>query len=467
MKVLSFLCLFFISISIFSQVGINTVSPDASSILDISATNKGLLIPRVNLGSLTDMATITNPAKSLLVYKTGYTPNMPEGFYFFDGSQWSALTGETGGGGGATNAWNITGNNNTNSNHFLGTLNYAEVNFRANNIAMGNLHPRGSVAWGRGATASCTNSMALGYQSTASQTEATALGPNSQASGSSSLSIGASSKAAQTDAMAVGVQSVSTGNKGMALGYGSNVSQTEAMAVGSFSSVSGSKSTALGHSSQVSQTEAMALGYNAKASGSHSFAAGHSPEASGNKALAIGEGARSTANETIAIGNGSLSNANKSLAIGNGAQAIANNAVAIGNDAIANQQNTLILGAVNGGPSVGIGTASPSARLDVNDSFKLGQKGSVHKGMASFVENYLNVQVNANSTAIAMVTIPTEIRLTGTQATVIVTLDNGVSDDISVVWSKLRDSRTIRLQIRNSGTANWSGGKMYFTVIEF
>jgi autotransporter adhesin len=253
----------------------------------------------------------------------------------------------------------------------------------------------------------------------------------------------------------------------MALGYGSNVSQTEAMAVGSFSSVSGSKSTALGHSSQVSQTEAMALGYNAKASGSHSFAAGHSPEASGNKAVAIGEGAKSTANETIAIGNGSLSNANKSLAIGNGAQAIANNAVAIGNDAIANQQNTLILGAVNGGPSVGIGTASPLARLDVNDSFKLGQKGSVHKGMASFVENYLNVQVNANSTAIAAVTIPTDIRLTGTQATVIVTLDNSVSDDISVVWCKLRDNRTIRLQIRNSGTANWYGGKMYFTVIEF
>jgi hypothetical protein len=87
--------------------------------------------------------------------------------------------------------------------------------------------------------------------------------------------------------------------------------------------------------------------------------------------------------------------------------------------------------------------------------------------MASFVENSLSVQVNANSTAIATVTIPTDIWLTGTRATVIVTLDNSVPDDISVVWCKLGDNRTIRLQIRNSGTADWSGGKMYFTVIEF
>ncbi|MCF2491751.1 hypothetical protein [Dyadobacter chenhuakuii] len=54
--------------SIFAQnVGINTQQPDTSSALDIVGTDKGLLIPRVSLQSLTDNVTIPNPATALLV----------------------------------------------------------------------------------------------------------------------------------------------------------------------------------------------------------------------------------------------------------------------------------------------------------------------------------------------------------------------------------------------------------------
>lgn len=52
------------------SVGIGTSTPDASARLEVSATNRGVLIPRVSLTSVTDATTISNPATSLLVYNT-------------------------------------------------------------------------------------------------------------------------------------------------------------------------------------------------------------------------------------------------------------------------------------------------------------------------------------------------------------------------------------------------------------
>ena len=55
-----------ISSSTFSQgVGIGTNNPDASAVLDITATNKGLLIPRMSLNAIN---AIPNPARGLLIY---------------------------------------------------------------------------------------------------------------------------------------------------------------------------------------------------------------------------------------------------------------------------------------------------------------------------------------------------------------------------------------------------------------
>ena len=81
-------------------VSINTdgSSPDASSILDIKNSSKGILIPRMNK---TQRAAIVNPATGLLVYQ-----NAPDsvGFYYYSGSAWLLLADiskiSTGGGGG-------------------------------------------------------------------------------------------------------------------------------------------------------------------------------------------------------------------------------------------------------------------------------------------------------------------------------------------------------------------------------
>jgi hypothetical protein len=54
-----------------AQVGIGTTSPATSSVLDVSSTTKGVLLPQVALTGVNDASTITTPAVSLLVWNTG------------------------------------------------------------------------------------------------------------------------------------------------------------------------------------------------------------------------------------------------------------------------------------------------------------------------------------------------------------------------------------------------------------
>lgn len=62
------LFIFFMATSImFGQVGIGTVTPDASSVFDVTSTTKGMLTPRMTSAQRTS---ITSPADGLIVYDT-------------------------------------------------------------------------------------------------------------------------------------------------------------------------------------------------------------------------------------------------------------------------------------------------------------------------------------------------------------------------------------------------------------
>ncbi|MDQ0065650.1 hypothetical protein [Chryseobacterium lathyri] len=79
------------------QIGVGTATPDPSALLDLNASNKGLLLPRVTLTSTSDITTVPNPAKGLLVYATqnfgtGITAIQKDTLYKFDGTQWKPLT---------------------------------------------------------------------------------------------------------------------------------------------------------------------------------------------------------------------------------------------------------------------------------------------------------------------------------------------------------------------------------------
>ncbi|SEH28291.1 hypothetical protein SAMN05421593_0661 [Chryseobacterium culicis] len=74
------------------SVGIGTVAPDASAILDVTSTNKGILAPRISLSSATDVTTIANPAVGLLVFNLGTQPGLNyKGYVFWNGTEWRAL----------------------------------------------------------------------------------------------------------------------------------------------------------------------------------------------------------------------------------------------------------------------------------------------------------------------------------------------------------------------------------------
>jgi len=60
-------------------------APDASAILDIKSTNKGILVPRL---TQVQRIAIANPAEGLLVYQN----DGDDGFYYFDGSNWVSLS---------------------------------------------------------------------------------------------------------------------------------------------------------------------------------------------------------------------------------------------------------------------------------------------------------------------------------------------------------------------------------------
>ncbi len=92
------ICTVFLSISnisISQNVGINQLNPHASAILDITATDMGLLIPRVDLDNISTAAPVTAPAEGLLIYNE--TGTEAHGFYYWNGSQWVKLLSGAGG----------------------------------------------------------------------------------------------------------------------------------------------------------------------------------------------------------------------------------------------------------------------------------------------------------------------------------------------------------------------------------
>ena len=87
--------IFFTELS-WGQVGIGTSSPSSAAKLDISATDKGLLPPRVALTGTANSAPITGQLEAgLLIYNTATISDVTPGFYYWSGSSWKRLISPT------------------------------------------------------------------------------------------------------------------------------------------------------------------------------------------------------------------------------------------------------------------------------------------------------------------------------------------------------------------------------------
>jgi hypothetical protein len=128
-SLLSKLCIIFMVAfayhgNLIAQVGINTTTPQAGSMLDIDSPDKGLLVPRVDIADLSTITPITGGAtESLLVYNTNALTG--KGFHYWSGAQWVAVS----------NDWKASGNSGTTPGpNFVGTLDNVALSFRTNNI---------------------------------------------------------------------------------------------------------------------------------------------------------------------------------------------------------------------------------------------------------------------------------------------------------------------------------------------
>lgn len=131
------------------NVGIGTNAPNASAKLEIVSTNSGLLIPRISLVSVTDVATVTAPATSLLVYNTNaaITGGSGAGYYYWNGAAWTKLLS-----GVATSGWNLTGNAGTTAaTNFVGTTDAVDFVTRTNNVERMRVLSTGNVGIGTAA----------------------------------------------------------------------------------------------------------------------------------------------------------------------------------------------------------------------------------------------------------------------------------------------------------------------------
>lgn len=157
-----FICLFFlgyISSSLNAQnVGINATgaAPANCAMLDIAATDKGLLVPRVALTAVGTYAPLTGtPVTSLLVYSTAApTGGNGTGYYYWTGTQWANLIDNVTPG----NPWYVGGNLGTTAstsaygvaanNAYLGTNDLQALVFATNSLERMRIRTDGEVVVG-------------------------------------------------------------------------------------------------------------------------------------------------------------------------------------------------------------------------------------------------------------------------------------------------------------------------------
>lgn len=342
-----------------AQVAFNTTgaSPDNSAMLDVTSTDKGILVPRMTTAA---RIAITSPATGLLVYDNNLSL-----FYYYNGTAWAPIAP-------LTNGWSVNGNSGTVSGtNFLGTTDNQALDIKTSNILHTRIRTNGqievlntgrSVFLGESAgylddgnnrynVGIGTNVMQQGSTAATTTTGITAIGNNSSQSTTNTASYNTSA-----GTFALGNYGVN-GNFNTAFGETALLSHTD-----------GSYNTALGTQALLYNTTGnynVGIGYNSlgqNTSGSENTAIGRSAVAGNN-----------TGNYNIGIGNNVLNNhttASNNIMIGNYANTTTlnlSNASSIGYNADVARSNSLVLGRAFG-PTVtqtGIGTTTPLSTLDI------------------------------------------------------------------------------------------------------
>ena len=324
---------------------------------------------------------------------------------------------------------------------------------KTNGLAIGNFASSGS-----------NQSIAIGYYSVATATEAdpalpaTAVGAGANATGQSTVALGLLAQATSGSTTALGAKSVASEDAAVAVGYGTKATGNYASALGADATASNNDATAFGHGTVASGGSSTALGSRAKAGGTAGVGIGMLANATNQYGVAIGGESSSSADNSIAIGRKSSvtgesgiaigafttskgangvavgTNGTKSdlggVAVGQAAQSIAFNSVATGMNVTAKGANSVALGAsatANDDGTIAIGSyGSTPTKATGNRALAIGSATTAN-GLESIA-----IGSRVNSTSQHSIAIGTRANASAVKSVAIgpdssVTVDGGVA----------------------------------------
>ncbi len=199
------------------------------------------------------------------------------------------------------------------------------------------------------------------------------IGQGAKANGTDSIAIGSYAQAKATQAIAIGGHDIvgtqfytsAEGEKSIAMGNDAHATGFGAVALGSGTDATASRSVAIAPDAQTTGADAVSIGRAAAVTGAGGVAIGFSADAS-SQSTAIGNLADATGFRVTSVGSGATATGNFAFVLGYQSTASAAQSGAIGyqvDNAIAN--STKFSGDVHIPGDVGIGTTSPSVKLDV------------------------------------------------------------------------------------------------------
>ena len=320
------------------------------------------------------------------------------------------------------------------------------------------------LAIGNFASSESHQSIAIGYYSVATATEAdpalpaTAVGAGANATGQSTVALGLLAQATSGSTTALGAKSVASEDAAVAVGYGTKATGNYASALGADATASNNDATAFGHGTVASGGSSTALGSRAKAGGTAGVGIGMLANATNQYGVAIGGESSSSADNSIAIGRKSSvtgesgiaigafttskgangvavgTNGTKSdlggVAVGQAAQSIAFNSVATGMNVTAKGANSVALGAsatANDDGTIAIGSyGSTPTKATGNRALAIGSATTAN-GLESIA-----IGSRVNSTSQHSIAIGTRANASAVKSVAIgpdssVTVDGGVA----------------------------------------
>ena len=273
--------LFAVSISAQAQVGINTTGANAdnSAILDVSAANKGLLIPRIALTGTTDVTTIVSAAASLLVFNTATVSDVTPGFYYYTGAAWKRLVSGTETDPVFTGAIDVSGSltgdllKHDGTKFVKFTPNFTESNYLYNSKYGVKLLARNDAQTDVDFVLSPKGNGGI----LAQQPDGTTVGGNIRGQKAVDLQMfrGSATQVANGNySLTIGASNTASADMSTAIGNSNTASGNFSSAIGDVNIASGDYAAAIGHSNTSSGSSSFSVGYHNISSGDNSFASG-------------------------------------------------------------------------------------------------------------------------------------------------------------------------------------------------